>query len=159
LESSEEFFLRARSLELSLRGLGSTHEPNLDVKEYFERQAAADVLIADTKAFFDDLRRSDFKCLLQTGGLPVSGHLLRRLGQERALFETGLIEPESWLELDYAEFHNVPQDCPHDMPHGHASQSQLYVGSTKSGLAISIHQLSQSFLNGASWDLSYRPLL
>lgn len=151
--------MRARSLELSLRGLGATHEPNLQVKEYFDRQAAADILIADTKVFFDDLRHSDFKCLLRTGNSPLSAHLLRELGQERALFETVLIEPESWLELDYAEFHNVPQDCPQDMPHGHASQRQLYVGSTKSELAISVHQLSQSLLNDGSWDLSYRSLL
>lgn len=159
LESSEEFFLRTRSLELSLRGLAATHEPNLEVKEYFDRQAAADVLITDTRIFFDDLKRSDFRCLLQIGTAPVTAHLLRQLGQERALFETCLVEPDSWLELDYAEFHNVPQNCPQDLPHGHASQRQLYVGSTKSELALSIHQLSQSFWNGGSWDLSHRPLL
>lgn len=159
LESSNDIIFRGRSLEVSLRGLAATHEPDVDMHEYFERQAAAEVLISDTKNFFDALKASDFRCLYITGNSPVNGHLLRPLGPERALFETGAVEPGSWFHLDYAEFHNVPQNSPDDLPHGHASHRQLYVGSTKSEIAFSIHQLSLSFFNGGSWDLSYRPLL
>jgi hypothetical protein len=138
--------------------MASTFEPNLEVKEYFERQAAAEVLIGDTKLFFDDLKNSDFRCIYRSGSSPVNAHILRPLGDERALFEVGLVEPKSWFELDYAEYHNVPQNCPQDMPHGHASPWQLYLGSTKAELAFSIHQLSLSLLNGGSWELTHRPL-
>ena len=158
LESSENFIFRSRSLELALRGLAATHEPELSVQEYTERQTAAHFLITDTKSFFDDLKHSDFRCLYRIGSEPVKAHMLRQLGPERALFESGLVEPESWFELDYAEFHNVPQNCPQDLPHGLASPRQLFVGTTKSELAFSVHQMSLSFLNGGSWELGCRPM-
>jgi hypothetical protein len=62
-------------------------------------------------------------------------------------------------KIFYAEFHGVPQDSPQDLPHGTAGPRQLYVGSTRSELAFSVHQLSMSFLNGGSWELGYKPRL
>lgn len=159
LESSELLFTRADGLEVALRGLAATNETHLSRGEYDERQAAADVIIADTKIFFDDLKSSDLRCFYRAGNFPVNVHMLRRLGSEYALFESGLIEPESQFELDYVEFHYAPQNSPQDLPHGLASQRQLYLGSTQTELAMSVHQLSLSFLNGGTWQLGYRPLL
>jgi hypothetical protein len=159
LESSEILFLRADSLAMALRGLAATNEPAIGHDEYNERQTAAAVIITDTKMFFDDLKASDFRCMYHAGTAPVNAHLLRRLGSERALFESALVEPERWFELDYAEFHSVPQGAPQDLPHGMAGYQQLYVGSTRSQLAFSVHQLSMSFLNGGSWELGHRPQL
>jgi hypothetical protein len=103
LESSEILFLQADSLAMALRGLAATNEPTVSTDEYDERQAAAAVIVTDTKIFFDDLKHSDFRCMYRAGASPVNAHLLRRLGSERALFESALVEPESWFELDYAE--------------------------------------------------------
>jgi hypothetical protein len=159
LESSEILFLQADSLAVALRGLAATNEPTISTGEYDERQAAVAVIVTDAKIFFDDLKTSDFRCMYRVGTSPVNAHLLRRLGDGHELFESALVEPESWFELDYAEFHGVPQDSPQDLPHGMAGPRQLYVGSTRSELAFSVHQLSMSFLNGGSWELGYRPQL
>jgi hypothetical protein len=151
--------MRADALEVALRGLAATNKLDIGTSDHHAREQAAAVLIQDTKIFIDDLRASEFRCVFRCGSSVVHAHKLRPLGDERALFDSTLISPQRWLELDYAEFHDVPQNAPQDRPHHLSGHQQLYVGSTKAELALSVHQLSLSFLSSASWELGYKPRL
>jgi hypothetical protein len=157
-DSAEFFFTRAAGVETALRGLAATNHTGISKVEHMEREHFAAVLIQDAKILINDLEYSPFRCVFQTGETLTRGHKLQSLGEERALFDAMDLAPGSWLELDYAEFHDAPQNAPQDLPHGLADRRQLYLGSTRAETAISAYQLSLALLNGGSWELGYKPM-
>ena len=147
--------LRAHSLAMVIRGIYASGLDTISSHDYRDKEQAMNNLLADARQYFEELKKSnDFQCDFYTGEKPVLVHALRPLGTgEHALFERGFLSTPKFMTLDYCEVHNTPQDCPQDLPHYSAESRQLYIGSTKNSLALSVNQMGFALFHGGYWQL------
>lgn len=87
--------------------------------------------------------------------IELRAHSLRRLGNDRALFDQGILDPNCTYIINYAAEHHVPQASTYDIPEGFQNSHQLYLGDTRAHIAFSFNQLALSLINGADLKLKY----
>jgi hypothetical protein len=131
---------------------GQLHpEQAVEREKFFQRWSQ------DAANFFFDLQNSHehWVCFFEIGSEETNAHCLQPLGGGYALYEDVQLFPGHTYHINYADYHNVPQNAgSYDLPLGYFSSSrQLYVGDISRRVALSINQLFESLTNGGDLRL------